>query len=300
MLTKSLGAYAATQFMADYTPWATAPLDDLPLYAPPELLDDPNYFGMSSGGGDGMGGEIVTDDGVTILAFGGGGGGGFTSNETASYIGSGGGGGVQHTRDAINGLGVGAGTSYREGPAQFTYSSYCGGPPTGDVDAIVEAYGQELDVTFEFLSGLSFLVRGGGGFGSGYEYLKENGEEYPQSMSTGAAFSYSYRLAKNSRAAVAPPDYPSSRMVQDFYQQIGVIFNKCARQAPGKCPGGYDNWVCTCQAQYNCTVAETEKIVTNPSEIPSWVLLNTCNGAPTLGPAPGPAPDPCSNGSVLG
>jgi len=291
LLTKQGGALAVRQFFADYPPWETSSLDDLPFYEPPELADNPDYFGLSGGGGNGMGGEILTDGGVTTISFGGGGGAGFTSSISSSYVGGGGGGGVQLTNGTIDGLGVGAGTSYREDDIQMTYNTYCGGPAPSNVDAIVSDYSKELDAAFALLSEERFTLQGGGGAGSGYEYLKEDGlsEWTPHAMSTGASFSFAYTFETGSAARVQPPQYPTSRQVTDLYQRYGNIIAGCARNAPNECPGGYDNYACTCQAQYNCTFSAVHQIVSDPTEIPRWVLLNTCPGR-TTGDAPAPAP----------
>lgn len=301
LLTKAGGALAVNQFFADYPEWSKSSLDNLPFYKPADLAKDPNYFGLSGGGGNGMGGEIVTEEGVTTISFGGGGGAGFYSNTSSSYVGGGGGGGAQLTNGTIDGLGVGAGTSYREGPAQMTYNTYCGGPGPGNVDAIVADYSTELDAAFALLSDGRFILRGGGGMGSGYEYLKKDGvqEWIPHAMSTGASFSFAYTFETGSAARFPPPKYPTSRQVIDLYQQYGNIMGTCGRRAPKECPGGYDNYACTCQAQFNCTISAVEKIVSDPAEIPRWVRLNTCPGGKTSnapGPAPGPgsSPNPCT------
>ncbi len=181
----------------------------------------------------------------------------------------------------------------------MTYNTYCGGPDPSNVDAIVLDYSKEMDAAFALLSEERFTLRGGGGMGSGYEYLKEDGMEYmPHSMSTGASFSFAYTFDTGSAARVPPPKYPTSRQVTDLYQQYGNIMSGCARNAPRECPGGYDNYACTCQAQFNCTVSAAKKIVSDPAEIPRWVLLNTCPGRTTSN-APGPAPGPCGPGTSL-
>jgi len=276
LYTRSLGAFGPMLFLEDHPPWQGASLDELPFYQPAGgLASDPGYYGLSGGGGDGMGGELLTPEGATILSWGGGGGAGFTSNRTTSYIGGGGGGGMQHTKGAINGLGIGAGTSYREGKVQYTISS----PANATANATVAEYAIAMTSLFETLSGQSFVLQGGGGSGAGYEYLRPDGvEEYPQSMSTGCGYSFSYEVAGGSAARVKAPTYPTSRTTTNLYAQLGDIFQACTKEAVAEC-GSFDNWKCVCQAQSKCVVRKADELVAgDTSQIPAWLTVDTCPG----------------------
>ena len=274
LYTRSTGAHGVMQFLAEYTRWQDAPLDELPFYQPNSgLANNPGYHGLSGGGGDGMGGELLTAQGATVLSWGGGGGAGFTSNRTTTYIGGGGGGGMQHTKDAINGLGIGAGTSYREGMAQYTISS----PANATANATVAEYAEAMTSLFETLSGQSFVLQGGGGSGAGYQYLRPDGvEEYPQSMSSGCGFSFSYEVAGGSAARVKAPTYPTSRTTTNLYTSLGAMYKACSLESLAFC-GSYDSWKCVCQAQNKCIVRKADEIVAgDASQIPSWLTDDTC------------------------
>ena len=141
------------------------------LYSPSPKAIDPNYQGISGGGGAGWGGEIVLNGNGTsrtLLAFGGGGGGGLTSSRnpdpsnTVTALGAGGGGGMQlandfrHAGTSYKLLGLGAGTSSNEGNVQYSYYQPQTGTATHNYDnsVVTEYHNQLLNLFQQLTNGL--------------------------------------------------------------------------------------------------------------------------------------------------
>lgn len=287
------------------------------------------YWGMSGGGGSGAGYQIEAFKPgsaihYTLFTGGGGGGGGNTTPEglntsslTLLNTGSGGGGGSQFancyvtTSGNLNGLGLGSGTgsglSAIEGdtvayqaPPVTSYSYYPPiSSPSWSHDTILTAYTDNLTYLFNTLipqlydDGYTIAVTGGGGGGSGLEFLNAAGEEYqPHPVSIGYGFNFCYAFNKTQKYTatdcISSTNAGSAASVQLdnlIYKNIGTFFNQGMDLAVSTCQGGYSNYSCTCTFQHAYVICElTRLLVANgftSGDIPTWLVNPHCNDTRT-------------------
>jgi len=255
----------------------------------------------------------------TLFSGGGGGGGGNTTPEgligaiNLLNTGSGGGGGSQFadcyvtSEGNLNGLGLGAGLGFglsaREGsninytaPPSPDYSYY---PPTLQSSwnnaTILANYGSNLTELFHTLipalynSGYTIAFTGGGGGGTGLEFLNANGIEYqPQPVSIGYGFNFCTVLNKD--GLYSPTDCISTSNVSDsralflerlIYKNIGPFFNEGMNLAIKACPGGYNDFQCTCTFQNAYVICKLSELLLinnfTSADIPTWLVTPHCS-----------------------
>jgi hypothetical protein len=286
------------------------------------------YWGMSGGGGSGAGYQIGafrpgSATHYTLFSGGGGGGGGNTTPEGTSpnrnliNTGSGGGGGSQFAscyvtnEGNLNGLGLGAGTgsglSALEGdnilyqaPPAVSYSYYPPNlHPNWPNNEILTKYGTNLTNLLSTLipqlynEGYTIAITGGGGGGSGLEFLNSLGVEYqPLPVSIGYGFNFCYLFNKagvysktdcnsSPNASLEPDAKPAPTLDDLIYKNTGTFFNAGMQLAVSACTGGYSNYQCTCSFQHAYVICEiTNLLVANgysSADIPAWLRTPHCN-----------------------
>ncbi len=293
---------------------------------PPQTID--RYWGMSGGGGSGAGYQIQafksgSTTHYTLFSGGGGGGGGNTTPENLALgevislinTGSGGGGGEQFSDcyirngDHLNGLGLGAGIGSGLSTPELTnvafkppppvdYSFY---PPNSHPEwsnqRVLTQYADNLAYLFNILipklydQGYTIAVTGGGGGGTGLEFLNPKGEELtPHPVSVGYGFNFCYAFNKHGKYAasdcVSAPTTVVGKLTLDqiIYQNIGGFFNQCMELAilPAHC-NGYTDYTCTCTFQHICVIENlTNTLVLNgfsSNDIPSWLITPHCTNS---------------------
>jgi hypothetical protein len=307
-VVKALGASGYDGFVADYPEFSTSA-----LYDPADWQNNPYYAGFSGGGGGGWGGEIAVrrPDGslATLLAFGGGGGGGMTSLQPgggkppSATLGAGGGGGMQFAnayrfrQRAYNGLGLGAGMGSDQPQAQYSYNDYAGsGRPPRPVHrynpAVIADYTAQLAHLAEQLrarlkAGGAVVISGGGGMGSGTEYLRRKGEEYvPHALSTQAAFQFAYTFGQrqpSEETAAETVAGETAAAQQDLYKFLGDAYRKANRQAYLDCGRNYADYACICPKAHGIVICLVGQRIGAGKKIPAWIQQQHCptNGGTT-------------------
>jgi len=295
---RNLGSSARDRFVADYPAFSAEA-----LYDPADWIRDPEYNGISGGGGSGWGGEIDIEHSPgksdTLLAFGGGGGGGMTSTRrfgmTSSSVGAGGGGGLQlaggyqHGGRRFDGLGLGAGVGSNETAVQYSYYDYEeSGRPARSVHekdpAVVADYQRQLtevvaQLKAGFAAGKTMVLRGGGGMGGGAEYLMPNGEEYaPHALSTQAGFQFRYEFQNASAASSAPAQRTVSAGENDegAYEILGELYRRATQQAFQECGSDYANYACMCRKTHAIVVGRMASELGDASNLPVWLREQHC------------------------
>ena len=291
------------------------------------------YWGSSGGGGSGAGYQVQafkpgSATHYTLFSGGGGGGGGNTTPETIAHsdlvdminTGSGGGGGsqfsncyydVNHTN--LNGLGLGAGTGFglstRES-ADVTYASppavdYSYYPPVAHPNwnnaTVLSEYTDNLEYLFGILipnlydQGYTIALVGGGGGGTGMEFLMNNGQEYqPHPVSIGYGFNFCYLF--NKANAYSSTDCISSSLTTNslgatstdldtlIYQNVGNFYNQGMALAvlPANC-NGYTNFTCTCKYQSAYVICQLSNLLLanhyTSADIPTWLINPHCSAS---------------------
>ena len=282
------------------------------------------YWGSSGGGGGGSGYEIRafrpgSTNHSTLFSGGGGGGAGNTTPEgvgssITSLIntGSGGGGGSQfadcylNAGDNLNGLGLGAGTGaglstpegldvlFKIAPAvDFSFLKPVS-HPSWDDQTVLTNYGNNLTRLFDTLipqlynEGYTIAVTGGGGGGTGLEFLDALGEEFtPHPVSIGYGFNFCYLFNKNGEVhphdCIASPTANTPRLTLNdiIYQNLGKLFDEGMRLAilPKNC-NGYTDYPCTCNFQHTYVITQLSLILKaygfSNSDIPIWLINPHC------------------------
>ncbi len=232
--------------------------------------------------------------------------------------GSGGGGGNQfsdcylnNTGDNLNGLGLGAGTGAGLSTEELTNITYQTPPaveysyyapvsyPAWDDPTVLTQYANNLDYLFNSLipqlyeQGYTILVTGGGGGGTGLEFLDAAGVEFtPHPVSIGYGFNFCYAFNKageyTASDCVSAPTAVNNKLTLDqiIYQNLGDLFNQGMEQAilPENC-NGYTDYVCTCTFQHVYVITElTNTLVLNgftSDDIPSWLITPHCSNTET-------------------
>lgn len=299
-----------------------------------------NYWGSSGGGGSGAGYQIQafkpgSSTHYTLFSGGGGGGAGNTSPEgvmagSLPYLintGSGGGGGSQFSdcytvgSDNLNGLGLGAGTggglSTHEGsPVSFAvapavdYSFYPPiSHPTWNNTMVLTQYSSNLTYLFQHLipqlynEGYTIAVSGGGGGGTGLEFLDQQGEEFqPHPLSVGYGFNFCYVFNKankyystdciSSSTTTSDTGATSTDLDTLIYQNVGNFYNEGMNLAilPQNC-NGYTNFTCDCTFQHAYVICQLENLLVanhyTAKDIPTWLINPHCSetqeGLETIG-----------------
>jgi hypothetical protein len=291
------------------------------------------YWGSSGGGGSGAGYQIQafkpgSATHYTLFSGGGGGGGGNTSPEPIVHsdlvdminTGSGGGGGSQFsncyynvTNTNLNGLGLGAGTGFGLSARESADVTYASAPavdysyyppvlyPSWDNATVLTKYTDNLQYLFGILipnlynQGYTIAVVGGGGGGTGMEFLMQNGQEYqPHPVSIGYGFNFCYLFNKSN--AYSSTDCISSSLTSNslgatstdldtlIYQNLGNFYNKGMDLAvlPANC-NGYTNFTCTCKYQSAYVICQLSNLLLanhyTSADIPSWLINPHCNAS---------------------
>lgn len=297
-LITNLGALTFDGFVNAYPEYAPDA-----LYAPGDWAADPQYFGISGGGGGGWGGELglaLESGDTTLVSFGGGGGGGMTSQlldgvlRTASTaLGGGGGGGMQlsdgYTNNNVsyNGLGLGGGTSDDRPFVQYSYNDYADAPRdplpvhvynpaviTDYQEQMTNAVSQLID---DLANGERVVLQGGGGMGAGAEYLDDQGEEYvPHALSTQAGFSFRYEFGEGDTELEDDSDDDDN----DLYAQIGSFYQQANEEALAECDNDYSNYACICPIQQAIVVSLTANFLDTEGGgavmVPAWLGQQHC------------------------
>ena len=283
-----------------------------------------NFWGISGGGGSGAGVQVLafmpgSERHYTLYSAGGGGGGGNSNPEISNAlnylinVGSGGGGGNQFANcyikkgQNLNGLGLGAGTgsglSILEG-SSFSFQvppavEYSFSAPTNFPDwdnaTILSEYGSNLQYLFNtqipalYALGYTIQTSGGGGGGSGLEFLNPNMVEFtPHALSIGHGFNFctAYNINGDFRGTdciPSPTITPATTTINHLiYQNIGPLFRQCMKEAilPKNCDG-FQHSVCVCNYQHACVISNLgtilEKSNFSVDDIPSWLNNSHCN-----------------------
>lgn len=255
----------------------------------------------------------------TLFSAGGGGGAGNTTPEGSSpsifllNTGSGGGGGSQFstcyvspTQGNLNGLGLGSGLGsglsaeenhliIYQAPPPADYSYYAPSThPTWSNSEILAAYGSNLTELFHTLipdlynQGYTIALTGGCGGGTGLEFLNPNGSEYqpqPVSIGYGSNFCSVFNKAQN----YSPTDCISTANVSDakalflerlIYKNLGPFFNEGMNLAVKACPGGYNDFQCTCTFQNAYVICKLSELLLinhfTSADIPTWLVNPHC------------------------
>lgn len=283
-----------------------------------------NYWGTSAGGGSGAGYQIQafkpgTATHYTLFSGGGGGGGGNTTPEISNAItslintGSGGGGGsqfadcyVNNLKENLNGLGLGAGTGSGvstpentpvifQPPRSVDYTFLAPAlHPTWNEQTILSEYARNMTYLFDILipklynDGYSITMTGGGGGGTGLEFLDAAGQEFtPHVVSIGYGFNFCYVFNKNNQyhasdCIPSPVTSTPNATVEDVtYQNIGPLFHQGMELAilPENC-NGYTDYTCTCLFQHTYVVEQLTAILISygftAADIPHWLVEPHC------------------------
>lgn len=302
-IIRSLGANGYEAFTAAYSADSGNPFVPPDTFYDPDGVwaDDPAFFGISGGGGNGWGAQLaVFGEGLsnlsTLLTLGGGGGGGMTSTRTtavATRLGSGGGGGMQFADGYLfrgksyDGLGLGAGANHATTQVQYSYND--GSGSTGDSPhtykrRTVRQYHSQLRVLRRQLKRTLhkrgvILIEGGGGMGAGTEYVDSTGSEIvPHALSTQGGFHFGYTIAKPG-AAPTPAQQATIDALNEknaaLYNFLGPAYRTASSQAYIECGRNYDNYACMCAATRTKVLAvANEKL--GADEVPNWLKLNSC------------------------
>lgn len=283
-----------------------------------------NFWGISGGGGSGAGFQILafmpgSDNHYTLYSGGGGGGGGNTNPEISNglnyliNVGSGGGGGNQFANCYINnnqhldGLGLGAGTGSGQSILEGTNFPFQTPPaveysflaptnyPSWDHSTIRSQYGSNLQNLFNthipalYAQGYTIQISGGGGGGSGLEFLDPSQAEFvPHAVSIGHGFNFcmAFNINNDYRdtdCIPSPTITPETTTINHLiYKNIGPLFRQCMEEAIlAKNCNGYQHSVCTCNFQHSCVVAKLGSILVKShfslSDIPNWLNSPHCN-----------------------
>ncbi len=148
-------------------------------------------------------------------------------------------------------------------------------------------------IPYLYHEGYTIALTGGGGGGTGFEFLNAVGEEFtphPVSVGYGVNFCYAFNKAGEYKESdcVSAPTRVTAKLTLDqiIYQNVGGFFNQCMEKAilPENC-NGYSNYNCTCTFQHVCVIDNlTNLLLLNgftANDLPSWLSTPHCSNSET-------------------